>query len=82
MIHYKHTRVLKGDQMERFCDDTIILYSKYGKPKTFYRNKKRFCWIIMQCRLFEYASKTKHQKLTQLFVDLIEYNRPEYLCCS
>jgi len=81
MNYYKNTKVYKGDQMVRFCDDTIILYSKYGSPKSYYQNKKKLRWVILQCRLFEYASKFKHQKLTQLFVDLIEGNRTEDLSC-
>ena len=82
-LGFDMTTVKKGDWLRSFGDDKILLYDHEwpGKPSQCYQSK-HFGWVIHGCRLFNYAKESKNQKLIQIFVDLIEKNHPEYLCCQ
>lgn len=68
--------IKKGDYLVPFADDVIMLYdglqlSWRPNIKKIYRSK-RLKWVILDCKLFEYAKQSKSFRLTALFVDLLE----------
>lgn len=73
--------VKKGDRLDSAWNHsmqaTILLYDKGNSLKETYPGKYR--WVIEDCKLFTYAKKSKHFKLTELFVELLE---GRFLHCS
>jgi len=77
------TKVRKGSRFEVTVDHalqfTILLYDEGGLAAQYSDNKLKW---LEYCGVFKFAKKSKHTKLMQIFVDLIERNRVEFLNCQ
>lgn len=77
-----NTKVRKGDRFESCYGNTIILYGKNNEGIINAYQSDKYEWIVLRCKLYEYARLSKSVPLMQLFVDLLERNRPGFLCCE